>query len=130
VAFAEFDKACIKNEVYKVYTIGDCYVVMGTLNAKQRRPAQEAYNVIKMAFSMINSIEEAKKKEFLDIDMRIGIHTGDIIGGVIGTDIVRYDIYGPHVLIANKMESNGDRGRIMISETTYKLVNDSYPNSF
>jgi len=83
-----------------------------------------------MAFSMINAIEEAKKKEFLDIDMRIGIHTGDIIGGVIGTDIVRYDIYGPHVLIANKMESNGERGRIMISETTYKLVNDSYPNSF
>jgi len=37
--FTEFDKACIKNEVYKVYTIGDCYVVMGTLNAKMRRPA-------------------------------------------------------------------------------------------
>jgi len=62
--------------------------------------------------------------------MRIGIHTGNIIGGVIGTDIVRYDIYGPNVLIANKMESNGERGRIMISEATYKLVNNSFPNSF
>lgn len=62
--------------------------------------------------------------------MRIGIHTGDIIGGVIGTDIVRYDIYGPNVLIANKMESNGERGRVMISESTYKLVNNSFPNSF
>lgn len=51
--------------------------------------------------------------------MRIGIHTGDIIGGVIGTDIVRYDIYGPDVLIANKMESNGEKGRVMISESTY-----------
>lgn len=46
----EFDKACILNEVYKVYTIGDCYVVMGTLNAKQRKPAIEAKNVINMAF--------------------------------------------------------------------------------
>lgn len=39
--------------------------------------------------------------------MRIGIHTGDIIGGIIGTDVVRYDIYGKNVLIANKMEQNG-----------------------
>jgi class 3 adenylate cyclase len=58
--------------------------------------------------------------------MRIGIHTGNIIGGVIGTDIVRYDIYGPDVLIANKMESNGEKGRIMISEETLKLINDNF----
>jgi len=44
--------------------------------------------------------------------MRIGIHTGDIIGGILGTDIVRYDIYGKNVLIANKMESNGMVGSI------------------
>jgi class 3 adenylate cyclase len=44
--------------------------------------------------------------------MRIGIHTGKIIGGVLGTDIVRYDIYGPDVLIANKMESKGERGKV------------------
>lgn len=42
--------------------------------------------------------------------MRIGIHTGSIIGGIIGTNIVRYDIYGRDVLIANKMESNGKAG--------------------
>ena len=58
--------------------------------------------------------------------MRIGIHTGDIIGGVIGTDIVRYDIYGPNVLIANKMESNGEKGRIMISDETFRLIYENY----
>ncbi len=47
--------------------------------------------------------------------MRVGINTGKIIGGVMGTDIVRYDIYGKDVLIANKMESNGDVGKILIS---------------
>ena len=62
--------------------------------------------------------------------MRIGIHTGNIIGGVIGTDIVRYDIYGPDVLIANKMESNGERGKVMISEFTYKLICNAYVNLF
>ena len=54
--------------------------------------------------------------------MRIGIHTGDIIGGVIGTDIVRYDIYGPDVLIANKMESNGEKGKVLISQFTFSLI--------
>ena len=47
--------------------------------------------------------------------MRIGIHTGNIIGGIIGTKIVRYDIYGPDVLIANKMESNGLEDRVTVS---------------
>ena len=57
-----------------------------------------------------------------DLNMRIGIHTGTIIGGVIGTEVVRYDIYGRDVLIANKMESNGVEGRVMISENTRSLI--------
>jgi class 3 adenylate cyclase len=44
--------------------------------------------------------------------MRIGVHTGNIFGGVLGTDIVRYDIYGSDVMIANKMESNGKKGQV------------------
>ncbi len=50
--------------------------------------------------------------------MRIGIHSGKIIGGVIGSDIVRFDIYGEDVSIANKMESNGVKGRIVVSHIT------------
>lgn len=57
--------------------------------------------------------------------MRIGIHTGNIYGGIIGTDIVRYDIYGKDVSIANKMESNGVEGRVMISETTKNILEGS-----
>lgn len=47
--------------------------------------------------------------------MRIGIHTGKVIGGIIGTEIVRYDIYGPDVMIANKFEEKGQTGAIHIS---------------
>ena len=54
--------------------------------------------------------------------MRIGIHTGKIIGGVIGTDIIRFDIYGKNVAIANKMESEGVKGRINVSENTKLLL--------
>ena len=50
--------------------------------------------------------------------MRIGIHVGTIIGGVTGSSIVRYDIYGPDVMVANKMESEGEPGRVHISEVT------------
>ena len=58
--------------------------------------------------------------------MRIGIHTGKVIGGVIGTDIIRFDIYGKDVAIANEMESEGVRGRINISQKTKNLVENYY----
>ena len=48
--------------------------------------------------------------------MRIGIHVGPIVGGVTGSNIVRYDIYGPSVMISNKMESSGQPGKINVSE--------------
>ena len=54
--------------------------------------------------------------------MRIGIHTGKIIGGIIGAKLVRYDIFGKDVQIANKMETNGVDGAVCISEQTYKLL--------
>lgn len=60
--------------------------------------------------------------------MRIGAHTGRVIGGVVGTDVVRYDIYGEDVTIANKMESNGTIGKIMVSEATKNLI-ESDPDS-
>lgn len=65
-----------------------------------------------------------------DIDMRIGIHTGKIIGGIIGTDIVRYDVYGKDVVIANKMESNGIEGNVTVSERTKEILMKSFMDDF
>ena len=74
--FTEFDKNCLKYRVYKVYTIGDCYVVMGFINALQRRPLQEAKNVVRMGLSMIKVIRQVREAiDFHELDMRIGIHT-------------------------------------------------------
>ena len=58
--------------------------------------------------------------------MRIGIHTGKIIGGVIGIDVIRFDIYGEDVVIANKMESKGEKNQINISHTTKDLLEKNY----
>jgi len=101
--FEEFDKKCLEHNVYKVYTIGDCYVVLGFTNCYQRDILQEAKNVVNMGLAMVEHIQLVREKfNFSELDMRIGIHTGRVIGGIIGTEIVRYDIYGPDVMIANK----------------------------
>ena len=83
--------------------------------AKERRSnaaqIEEAYKVVQVGLEMIDIIKEEREKTdnpaLKNLDMRIGIHTGRIVGGIIGTKVVRYDIFGPDVLIANTMESNG-----------------------
>ena len=64
----------------------------------------------------------SENPDLKDLNMRIGIHTGKIVAGIIGTKIVRYDIFGSDVLIANKMESNGLAGKVVVSEETKKLL--------
>lgn len=98
--------------------------------AKERRSPvvqiEEAFRVIQVGLEMINIIAEERSKTknpaLRNLDMRIGIHTGKIVGGIIGTKVVRYDIFGQDVLIANKMESNGLAGAVCISEQTHKLI--------
>ena len=124
--FKNFDHATKACHVYKVHTIGDCYVVMGfngKVSMNERNYYEEAKNVCKMGEEMINIIRDVRKKvNFELLDMRIGIHTGTVIAGIIGSSVVRYDIFGSDVLIANKMESAGTPGRINISEDTKKLL--------
>lgn len=75
--FTEFDKMCLSYHVYKVYTIGDCYVASGLMNANEKRdPSEEAANVLCLAIAMIDIIKKVKNRiNFPDLDMRIGIHT-------------------------------------------------------
>ena len=124
--FDNFDQATERCNVYKVHTIGDCYVVMGftgKVALDERNYLAEAKNVILMGEEMIKIIRNVRKNfKFEDLDMRIGIHTGTIIAGVIGTQVVRYDIFGTDVLIANKMESNGKPGKINVSEFTKDFI--------
>lgn len=128
--FTRFDKLCVEYDVYKVHTIGDCYVVMGDVGRKNRDPSQECLNVLNMAYRMIEVINEENAKHKSELDMRIGIHTGEVIAGVIGTSIVRYDIWGPDVLIANKMESNGTPGKVKCSEDTKLMIENRDPDGF
>jgi phospholipid-translocating ATPase len=128
--FTRFDKKCLDHNVYKVHTIGDCYVVMGLTDASNRNTAQECLNVVQMAQSMIQIIKDINQENGSELNMRIGIHIGQVIAGITGTNIVRYDIYGPDVLMANKMESGGMAGRINVSDAARDVLQMYRPGVF
>lgn len=128
--FTRFDKKCLDHNVYKVHTIGDCYVVMGLMQTEDRDTSAECLNVVNMAKSMIKVIKEINQENGSQLNMRIGIHVGEIIAGITGTNIVRYDIYGPDVLMANKMESGGMAGYINISDITKDILEKLKPGFF
>ena len=131
--FTTFDHLCVKNHVYKVHTIGDCYVVLGfadTAQGDKRDPVEECHNMVRMAFDMVKAVKKVNKDKKMNLSMRIGLHTGEIIAGITGTNIVRYDIYGADNDIANKMESNGASGRVNVSEVTKTLLESKEPGRY
>lgn len=74
--FTEFDKKCHKYGLYKLYTIGDCYVCMSFMDARDRNPGREAMNMVKFAMACVEIIRGVRKAiNFQGLDMRIGIHT-------------------------------------------------------
>ena len=130
--FASFDELCVMYDVYKVHTIGDWYVVMGYKgeNPNDRDIAMECMSMIQMAFSMIEVIHSTNEEHGIELNMRIGLHTGEVIAGITGTNVVRYDIYGPDAMLANKMESNGEPGKINVSEVTRKIIEKNEPDRY
>ena len=74
--FMEFDQMCVKLKVYKVYTIGDCYVALGFTNKSERNPAQEANNIVRIGIAMIDIIQRVRVQiNHPGLNMRIGVHT-------------------------------------------------------
>jgi len=131
--FSNFDHLCVDNNVYKVHTIGDCYVILGFSGHKdegQRDEVAECTAMVNMGLSMIKAINTINRAKKTDLNMRIGLHTGSITAGITGINVVRYDIYGPDVDIANRMESSGFKGKLHVSEETKNLLEIGCPGRF
>lgn len=128
--FSNFDHLCVRHNVYKVHTIGDCYVILSFTDGERRDIAKECVNMVEIALDMIKTIQKVNKRQKTELNMRIGMHTGEVVAGITGTNIVRYDIYGPDVEIANKTESNGLPGKINVSEVTQNLLEIYQPGRF
>ncbi len=121
--FSAFDELAIYHGLEKIKTIGDAYMVVGGLPVE--RP-DHAAAIAEMALDMQEAIARIDIKHREAFCMRIGIHTGPVVAGVIGTNKFTYDLWGDAVNLASRMESHGIPGCIQVSEATYNLLQDKY----
>ena len=123
--FTSFDAIMEKYGLEKIKTIGDAYMAVGGLSFDN---ANQANEMILAAKEMNAFVTKAKSDTHTTatFDIRIGINTGPVVAGVVGTKKFAYDIWGDTVNIAARMESSSEAGRINISENTYEIVKDDF----
>ena len=129
--FMEFDDIVIKHNLEKIKTIGDSYMCAGGIPTPY---SGHVYNIVKAGLEIqehINSKNNMRKNDGLPPwVLRIGIHVGPLVAGVVGRIKYAYDIWGSTVNIASRMESNGVEGRVNISAQTYELIKDRFICSY
>uniref|UniRef100_A0A146LLR0 Adenylate cyclase type 9 n=3 Tax=Lygus hesperus TaxID=30085 RepID=A0A146LLR0_LYGHE len=121
--FERFDELCVHNGCEKIATLGDCYYcVSGCPTARQ----DHAQCCVEMGLGMIRAIAEFDEEKHEDINMRVGVHTGTVLCGIVGRRRFKFDVWGNDVTLANKMESSGRPGQVHISEATRRFLGDLY----
>jgi len=116
--FTRFDASAEAVGAEKIKTIGDAYMVATGLRGEN----DHAEKIVDLAIAMQHSFEEFRQKNDLDLKLRIGIHSGAVIAGVIGKQKFAYDLWGNTVNVASRMESEGVADRIQISAETHALL--------
>ncbi|MEL6554247.1 MAG: adenylate/guanylate cyclase domain-containing protein [Cyanobacteria bacterium J06621_11] len=120
--FSAFDAIAERHGLEKIKTIGDAYMVVGGVPSPQ---ANHAKAVIDMAIEMMNFAQNYPLGN-KQLCLRIGINTGPVVAGVIGTKKFSYDLWGDTVNVASRMESHGIVNRIQVSEDTYHQLKEIY----
>jgi adenylate cyclase len=121
--FFHFDSVVDKYNIEKIKTIGDAYMAAGGIPQKNSTNPVE---VVLAALEMQSYMQELKNTRTDIWDLRIGIHTGPVIAGVVGHKKISYDIWGDTVNTASRMESSGTPGKVNISGITYGMVKDYF----
>src|SRR5262249_52610745 len=121
--FSAFDRLAAEHEVEKIKTIGDAYMAAAGIPERQ---ADHAARIAALAPRMLASVGDIAEATDLPVQARIGIHTGPIVAGVIGTRKFVYDVWGDTVNTASRMESHSLPGRIQISRATREALRDGF----
>jgi class 3 adenylate cyclase len=121
--FSRFDELTAERGVEKIKTIGDAYMVAAGLPMAR---GDHAEVIADMALAMQAAVTELSDQMGEAVNLRIGIHSGPAIAGVIGTSKVFYDVWGDTVNTASRMESHGAPGRIQVTSATHALLGDGF----
>jgi adenylate cyclase len=121
--FSRFDALVERHGLEKVKTVGDCY--MAAAGVPDPRP-DHARKAALLALDMRDVVATSAVAAWPGLEVRIGINSGSVVGGVIGTKRFLYDLWGDAVNTASRMESQGTPGEIQITRATYELLNDEF----
>jgi len=125
--FFHFDSVAEKYRIEKIKTIGDAYMCAGGIPERNRtNPVEVVLAALEMQKYMQAMKSDPSRPAARFWDIRIGIHTGTVVAGVVGHKKITYDIWGDTVNTASRMESSGEAGKINISGTTYEFVKEYF----
>ena len=122
--FTRFDEVAASCGVEKIKTIGDSY--MAVAGAPEPRE-DHASAAVALARGMLTVVDEAHRRSALPLELRIGLASGSVVGGVIGQRRILFDLWGDTVNVASRMESSGIPGRIHLAQSTRDLLRDTSP---
>ena len=121
--FSEFDRLCHTMGIEKIKTIGDAYMAVSGL---PERRSDHASAIAEFARAMLVGLKAINVEHGTSFELRVGIHTGPVIAGVIGKHRFLYDVWGESVNLASRMESHGEPGRIHVSDQTKRALAGCY----
>ena len=125
--FFHFDSVAEKYRIEKIKTIGDAYMCAGGIPERNRtNPVEVVLAALEMQKYMLQMKNDPSRPAARFWDIRVGIHTGTVVAGVVGHKKITYDIWGDTVNTASRMESSGEPGKINISGTTYEFVKEYF----